>query len=132
MPKGAAPDPKGQIPHRSRPDPSFPNGGLVDGYLSQTHGDHPESGCGVAGMAVDAARTGSGQLRYTDHLKTTLAVLADLIDNPDREIADRDAVLTLTVLVGAISIAWAINDPALCERVLTAAATSLKSHVQTH
>jgi len=59
-------------------------------------------------------------------------VLADLIDNPDREIADRDAVLTLTVLVGAISIAWAINDPALCERVLTAAATSLKSHVQTH
>lgn len=59
-------------------------------------------------------------------------MLADLIDNPDREIADRDAVLTLTVLVGAISIAWAINDPALCERVLTAAATSLKNHVQTH
>ena len=38
---------------------------LVDGYLSTWHRDHPESGCGVAGVAADAARTGGpgpGQL----------------------------------------------------------------------
>jgi hypothetical protein len=30
-----------------------------DGYLSAQHRDYPESGCGVAGVAVDVARTGS-------------------------------------------------------------------------
>src|SRR5260370_27126979 len=29
---------------------------LVDGYLSTWHRDHPESGCGVAGVAADAPR----------------------------------------------------------------------------
>ena len=31
---------------------------LVDGYLSARHRDHPESGCGVAGVAADVARAG--------------------------------------------------------------------------
>src|ERR1700733_6655935 len=29
---------------------------LIDGYLSTWHRDHPEAGCGVAGVAADAAR----------------------------------------------------------------------------
>ena len=28
---------------------------LIDGYLSTRHRDHPEAGCGVAGVAADAA-----------------------------------------------------------------------------
>jgi hypothetical protein len=32
-------------------------------------------------------------------------VLADLIDNPDRQVGERDAVLLLSVIVGANSIA---------------------------
>jgi TetR/AcrR family transcriptional repressor of nem operon len=31
---------------------------LVDGYLSAWHRDHPEAGCGVAGVAADVARAG--------------------------------------------------------------------------
>ena len=31
---------------------------LVNGYLSTWHRDHPESGCGVAGVTADAARAG--------------------------------------------------------------------------
>jgi len=38
-------------------------------------------------------------------VQVCLAVLADLIDNPDRQVGERDAVLTLSVPVGAISIA---------------------------
>ncbi|MGD0604743.1 MAG: TetR/AcrR family transcriptional regulator [Streptosporangiaceae bacterium] len=100
---------------------------LVDGYLSAWHRDHPQSGCGVAGVAADAARAG-GPARdsYTRQVKECLAVIADLTGNPDRQIGEREAVLTLSVLVGAISMARAVDDPELSEQILTHAAAALK------
>lgn len=100
---------------------------LVDGYLSTWHRDHPESGCGVAGVAADAARDG-GPARgsYTRQVKECLAVLADLIGNPDGQAGEREAVLTLSVLVGAISMARAVDDPELSEQIMANAAAALK------
>jgi TetR/AcrR family transcriptional repressor of nem operon len=45
---------------------------------------------------------------------------------PDGEVARREAVLTLSALVGAISLARAIDDPDLSQAVLTDAAAALK------
>ena len=100
---------------------------LVDGYLSAWHRDHPEAGCGVAGVAADAARAG-GPARgsYTRQVKECLAVIADLTRNPDRQAGEREAVLTLSALVGAISMARAVDDPDLSEQILTNAAAALK------
>ena len=92
---------------------------LVDGYLSERHRDHPESGCGVAGVAVDVARAGGpARASYTRQVKVCLAVLADLIDNPDRKVTEREAVLSLSALVGAISMARAVDDPDLSQHIL--------------
>ena len=103
---------------------------LVDGYLSAWHRDHPESGCGVAGIAADVARAdGSTQKSYSHQVQECLAVLADLIDNADRQVAERQAVLTLSVLVGAISMARAVDDPDLSQQILTDAADALKEHI---
>jgi TetR/AcrR family transcriptional regulator, transcriptional repressor for nem operon len=103
---------------------------LVDGYLSAWHRDHPESGCGVAGIAADVARSdSSARDAYTHQVQVCLAVLADLIDNPDRQVGERDAVLTLSVLVGAISMARAVDDPDLSQQILTYAATALKERI---
>ena len=101
---------------------------LVDGYLSTWHRDHPESGCGVAGVAADAARAG-GPARgsYTRQVKECLAVIADLTGNPDRQAGKREAVLTLSALVGAISMARAVDDPDLSEQIMTNAAAALKT-----
>jgi TetR/AcrR family transcriptional repressor of nem operon len=100
---------------------------LVDGYLSTWHRDHPESGCGVAGVAADAARAGSpARGSYTRQVQECLAVLADLIDNPDLQAGERQAVLTLSVLVGAISMARAVGDPDLSQQIMTNAAAALK------
>ena len=100
---------------------------LVDGYLSPWHRDHPESGCGVAGVAADAARAG-GPARgsYTRQVKECLAVIADLTGNPDRQAGKREAVLTLSALVGAISMARAVDDPDLSQQIMTSAAAALK------
>ena len=59
-------------------------------------------------------------------MKECLAVIADLTGSPDRQAAERDAVLTLSVLVGAISMARAVDDPDLSEQILTHAAAALK------
>jgi len=100
---------------------------LVDGYLSAWHRDHPEAGCGVAGVAADAARAGGPARRsYTRQVKECLAVIADLTGNPDRQAGEREAVLTLSALVGAISMARAVDDPDLSEQILTNAAAALK------
>jgi hypothetical protein len=41
-------------------------------------------------------------------------------------VAEREAVLTLSVLVGAISLARAVDDPELSETILTNATQALK------
>jgi TetR/AcrR family transcriptional repressor of nem operon len=103
---------------------------LVDGYLSTRHRDHPESGCGVAGVTPDAARAGgSARASYTRQVRECLTVLADLIDNPDRGVGEREAVLTLSALVGAISMARAVDDPDLSKQILTNAAAALKERI---
>jgi TetR/AcrR family transcriptional regulator, transcriptional repressor for nem operon len=103
---------------------------LVDGYLSTRHRDHPESGCGVAGVTADVARAGGpARTVSTRQVQECLAVLADLIDNPDRQVGEREAVLTLSVLVGAISMARAVDDPDLSQKILTNAAAALKERV---
>ncbi|MGO9078332.1 MAG: TetR/AcrR family transcriptional regulator [Streptosporangiaceae bacterium] len=100
---------------------------LVDGYLSTWHRDHPEAGCGVAGVAADVARAGGpSRASYSRQVQECLAVLADLTGNPDRQAGEREAVLTLSVLVGAISIARAIDDPGLSRHILDNAAAALK------
>lgn len=53
-------------------------------------------------------------------------MFADLTGNPDHQATEREAVLALSVLVGAISIARAVDDPDLSGRIMTQAAAALK------
>ena len=81
----------------------------------------------MAGVAADAARAGGpARASYTRQVQECLAVLADLTGNPDRQAGEREAVLTLSVLVGAISIARAVDDPDLSEQIMANAAAALK------
>jgi TetR/AcrR family transcriptional repressor of nem operon len=105
---------------------------LVDGYLSTWHRDHPESGCGVAGVAADMARDdGPARHSYTRQVRECLAVLTDLLDGPDHRAGDGEAVLALSALVGAISIARAIDDPELSAQLLADVAAALKERTAT-
>lgn len=58
-------------------------------------------------------------------------MLADLNDNAGRKVGEREAVFTLSVLVGAIPMARAVDDPDLSRQILTAAAAALKERVPT-
>ena len=103
---------------------------LVDGYLSPWHRDHPESGCGVAGVAADAARAaGPERGSYTRQVKECLAVLTGLTGHADHQAAEREAFLTLSALVGAICVARAVDDPDLSGQILASVAAALKQRV---
>ena len=59
---------------------------LIDGYLSTWHRDHPESGCGVAGVAANVALVfGPARASYTRQVQECLAVLACGTGNPYRQ-----------------------------------------------
>jgi TetR/AcrR family transcriptional regulator, transcriptional repressor for nem operon len=105
---------------------------LVNGYLSMEHRDHPESGCGVAAMAADVARTdGAARVAYTHQVEQCLSVLSGLVEHSDPQRAEREAVVLLSTLVGAISIARAVDDPQLSNQILTHAITALKERIST-
>jgi hypothetical protein len=80
---------------------------------------------------------GAGRLRrffggVARQVQECLAMLADLTGNPDRQGAERDAVLLLSALVGAISMARAVNDPDLSQQILASAAAALNEHIPNH
>lgn len=99
---------------------------IVNGYLSAHHRDHPETGCAVATSAEDIARVGGAACTaYARQVREYLTVLEGLIDKPSSAGARREAVLTLSVLVGAITMARAVDDPNLSDQILGDAAAAL-------
>lgn len=100
---------------------------IIDGYLSTSHRDHPESGCAVAALAEDVTRA-SDRTRdaYARQVREYIDLLAGLAPGDDPSDSHR-AILTLSALVGALSIARAVRDPDLSQRILKETAESLKS-----
>jgi TetR/AcrR family transcriptional regulator, transcriptional repressor for nem operon len=105
---------------------------LVDSYLSALHRDHPESGCGIAGLAADVARTsGPARASYTTQVRECLRIVADLLDDFDQEDIEREAALTVSALVGAITISRALGDSDISRQLLTDVAAALIQRVAT-
>jgi len=95
---------------------------LVKAYLSPEHCDHPECGCPLASLAPELARADEpmralimGELtKYKDHLIPYM---------PGRRVAEkeRNFLVIFSTLIGAISIARIMPDPAARAIVLTTA-----------
>jgi TetR/AcrR family transcriptional repressor of nem operon len=103
---------------------------VVNGYLSAQHRDHPETGCAVATSAEDVAHIGGpAGTSYTHQVRAYLTVLEGLLDKTESPDARREAVLTLSALVGAVSMARAVDDPALSDQILADAAAALRKLV---
>jgi hypothetical protein len=99
----------------ARPYASFASAATASWYFtSERMADH----------AGGLART-----EYTHQVQEYVATLADLIDNPDRKVREREAVLLLSALVGAVSMARAVDDADLSKQILTSAAAVLKERI---
>jgi len=99
---------------------------FVEQYLSAEHRDGPGDGCAVAALGCEMSRQSKTVRRaFTEGAKGAMARLgARLPDEPSREREDK-AWAMIATLMGAIVLARAVDDPALSDRILSAARTRL-------
>ena len=100
----------------------------LEGYLGETHRDHPEQGCLMAALAAEIGRAqGSDDVRstLTVHLNSVLQRLERLLPWRSRRLARGESVRLMSAMVGALVLARAVNDPALSEEILAEVRDSL-------
>ena len=104
---------------------------IIDGYLSQLHRDQPETGCAVAALPADISRSEARTRQaYGRQVRRYVDVLVDMIPGAEPETKQDEALLILAALVGALSMARAVDDSDLSDEILTRTARAL--HRQVH
>jgi AcrR family transcriptional regulator len=100
---------------------------MIASYLSERHVEHPEAGCSLAALASETARQAPALRRIATRQVAGFAALiagqlpgGDTPENRDRALA------TVAGLVGALTLARVVDDPALSRAIrqaVTRAAT---------
>jgi TetR/AcrR family transcriptional repressor of nem operon len=95
-------------------------GGLkaaVDGYLSTSHRDSPTPICPFAALGSEMARSRKmTKAAATELLEKLFVTLAG--DAPDREEARGDAIVALSMMIGAMTLARIVADSDLSSEIL--------------
>lgn len=103
-------------------------------YLSSDHRDRLGDGCAMAALAGEIPRQGDAiRHRFTDAVRATAGKIADLAparadsgNSDEGKGVDEDAALaTLATMIGALTLARAVDDPGLSDRILAAARARL-------
>ena len=103
---------------------------LVDRYLSTAHRDHLATSCAVTTLAGDVARSNErARSAYTRQVGTYLDLLIKLIASGKTKSKRVKAIAALSTLVGAVSLARAVNDEKLSREILKSAADELKAQL---
>jgi TetR/AcrR family transcriptional repressor of nem operon len=101
---------------------------LVDAYLSEFHRDDRGEGCAVTALAADVVRSNERvRSAYTQQVRHYLDLFFAALQRRDGEASRQQAVLTLSALVGALSLARAVNDEQLSLEILRLTARTLKA-----
>jgi TetR/AcrR family transcriptional regulator, transcriptional repressor for nem operon len=108
-----------------------PFAAIVDAYLAVAHRDSLAAGCAVAALASDVARSNKrARTAYTQQVRAYLELIGGTLPRANRKTARRQAVFTLSALVGAVSLARAINDERLSLEILKLTADALKAQAE--
>ncbi len=95
---------------------------LVSGYLSGQHCADRANGCVVAALGAESARQAPA-LRQTmaASVRTQIERIVSLLKRGTPAARRRRAIATYAGLVGALTLARAVDDPTLAKEILTAA-----------
>ncbi|MFJ3487366.1 TetR/AcrR family transcriptional regulator [Pseudomonas sp. NPDC090202] len=101
---------------------------LVERYLSERHLNEPGSGCAIAALVNDVARSGDSIREiYQQGLEKELATLIHLTSSKQPAKKRAQAIMAMCTLVGAIGLARAVKDEALSAELLSSGKTLLKA-----
>lgn len=97
-------------------------GDLVSDYLSQRHCADRANGCAFAALGGEIVRQGKAVRRgLTAHLRAGFDRFARLLKGGSTADRRKRAIATLAGMVGALTLARAVDDPALSKEILAAA-----------
>ena len=107
--------------------PDKPYAALLKHYLSPKHRDDPGQGCAFAALGNDAARSGKiVREAFADGLAPLIDILAQSIPgksipSKSKTARHRKAVAAMATLVGALTLARAVEGTPLSDEMLEAA-----------
>jgi len=97
-------------------------GDLVSSYLSGRHRADRANGCAIAALGGDIVRQGEGvRSVLTTSVRGQLVRISRLLRSGTAASRRRRAITTLAGMVGALTLARAVNDPGLSEEIVEAA-----------
>ena len=97
-------------------------GDLAGAYLSEHHLADRVTGCAVAAWSSDLCRQNEGVRRgLTAHLRAKIDHFAALVREGGKAERRRRAIATLAGLLGALTLARAVEEPDLAKEILAAA-----------
>ena len=96
----------------------------VAAYLSARHRDNPASGCPLSAIGTELARSDKKTREAaTDGFERLVDVLAGKSDTPD---ARRRALVAVSTMIGALTMARVVADPKLSAEILGEVEKSLR------
>jgi len=108
--------------------PDKPYAALLDHYLTALHRDEPGQGCAFAALGTDAARGGSAVRKaFAEGLQPLLDILTNALPGLSKTAKRRKAVAAMAALVGALTLARAVEDEALSDEILEAVRQELRA-----
>jgi TetR/AcrR family transcriptional regulator, transcriptional repressor for nem operon len=107
---------------RAADDPKAPFAALLAHYLSPRHRDDPGQGCAFAALGNDAARSGKVvRSAFAEGLEPLIDILAQSIPGRSKATRRRKALAAMATLVGALTLARAVEGAPLSDDILNAA-----------
>lgn len=107
-------------------NPASPLAALTAFYLSTDHRDSIGQGCPLAALGSDAARNAEPiRSAFETGIRDQLRQLDTALGSQPDDAPSKDAMTTLSMMLGALALSRLTNDPSLSERFLTAATEKL-------
>jgi len=101
---------------------------LIDEYLNEAHRDNPGAGCAFSALAGEIARSDKRMRALASkQLENDLQLIAGLLPGEDKPAARSKAILTISSLVGAMSLARAVSDRDLSREIMNTVGDILKT-----
>ncbi len=102
-------------------------GAIVRDYVSDRHRDAPESGCALTTLAADVARRGgAASAAMTKGLEGLTDILVEARPAGNRG----QALAAIAQMVGAITLARAVDDPHVAQEIMDAVRDALTAKRQ--
>jgi TetR/AcrR family transcriptional repressor of nem operon len=96
-------------------------GAIAKSYLSESHRNSPGQGCVLATLGPDAARQGTVVRRaFTQGLQSLVDILERTVTGRSRAARREQALATMAQMVGAMTLARAVDNRELATEILDA------------